>query len=375
MNGKRIFWALILCPVLASCVAAVAQGGTPLGGLLSFGRVDADPDKDYRIGEDNGPWMIMACSFSGEGADEQARELAYELRKHYKLEAYTHEVRFDFGDAEGRGIDPYGAPIKARYRRGGELEEIAVMVGNYPSVDDPQAQKILAKLKYSHPKCLEIDKRKRTSQSLAGWRMTQKQLQKLIGSEKRKKGPMGHAFVTTNPRLPKNFFAAPGLDKLVLDMNKHVTHSLLDCPGKYSVQVATFKGNVFIKPKEIREIESGKRVESKLAKAAKQAHDLTEALRMKGYEAYEFHDRYASVVTVGSFNSMGTPRADGRTEINPRIRAIMTTFGGQPMNGPTPQGVLPTHVKKLVGIPFDPQSIPIHVPKRSISREMTSSLF
>ena len=51
-------------------------------------------------------------------------------------------------------------------------------------------------------------------------------------------------------------------------MNKNVTHSLLDCPGKYTVQVAHFTGQVIIDQREIRAIESGKQVESSLTRAA-----------------------------------------------------------------------------------------------------------
>ena len=54
-------------------------------------RVEADPDRPYPVKEENGPWMIMACSFSGDGAEKQAKDLALELRKRYKLEAYTHK--------------------------------------------------------------------------------------------------------------------------------------------------------------------------------------------------------------------------------------------------------------------------------------------
>ena len=54
---------------------------------------------------------------------------------------------------------------------------------------------------------------------------------------------MGHAFITTNPLLPADYYAPrKGIDELVLRMNKGVTHSLLDCPGKYTVQVAHFMG-------------------------------------------------------------------------------------------------------------------------------------
>ncbi len=154
-------------------------------------------------------------------------------------------------------------------------------------------------------------------------------------------------------------------------------YSLLDCPGKYTVQVATFKGKVIIKQNEIRAIEDGKPMESELAAAAKKADSLTRALRMKGYEAYQFHDRYASIVTVGSFDSVGTPRPDGKIEINPNVHKIMTTFGADPDAGAELQDALKASgldkqtlampVKSLVGIPFDIQPIPVHVPKRPMS--------
>ena len=67
-----------------------------------------------------------------------------------------------------------------------------------------------------------------------------------------------------------------------------------------------------------------------MADAALKAHVLTEALRMKGYEAYEFHGRYASIVTVGNFDSVGTPRADGKTEINPEVHKTMEIFKAKP---------------------------------------------
>jgi hypothetical protein len=116
---------------------------------------------------------------------------------------------------------------------------------------------------------------------------------------------------------------------------------------------------------------------SELADAAKKADALARALRMKGYEAYQFHDRYASIVTVGSFNSTGTPRADGRIEINPDIHKVMTTFGADPKEGENLQNALKASgldkqtlampVKSLIGIPFDIQPLPVQVPKRPIS--------
>ncbi len=45
-----------------------------------------------------------------------------------------------------------------------------------------------------------------------------------------------------------------------------------------------------------------------------------------GYDAYEFHDRSSSIVTVGSFDSVGTRRRRGKIEINPTVHKIMPRF-------------------------------------------------
>jgi hypothetical protein len=370
MGGKRMFLLIIFGLVLAACCLAKVQAAPPWATLASFKQVEAEPDKAYALSENNGPWMIMACSFSGDGAEKQAQELVLELRKRYKVKAYIHKAHFEFGDAKGMGIDRFGAPIKMRYRKGSEIKEVAVLVGDYNSVDDPDAQKLLKKLWYTVPQCLDLKSNKETYQSLAALRT----IQAMVGSANKEKGPMAHAFITTNPLLPKDYFTPSDLDPIVIEMNKNVPHSLLDCQGKYSVQVATFKGKVIIKQDEIEAIQNGnKQFNGDLADAAMKAHQLTEGLRMKGYEAYEFHDRYASIVTVGSFDSVGTPRTDGRIEINPKIHAIMKTFGAQPLNlnDQVPKDTIPMSCKSLTGINFDIQPIPIVVPKRSISAAMS----
>ena len=137
---------------------------------------------------------------------------------------------------------------------------MAVLVGNYQSADDADAQKTLQKIKFATPQALEVKEGKQTHQTLTGWRMIQRQVYEAIGSEKKQKGPMGHAFVTTNPLLPPEYFAPRnGLDPLVLEMNRNAEFSLLDCPGKYTVQVATFKGEVIIKQDEIGRSRAGRR--------------------------------------------------------------------------------------------------------------------
>ena len=70
-------------------------------------------------------------------------------------------------------------------------------------------------------------------------------------------------------------------------------------------------------------------MKSRLIDAAEKAHKLTEALRAKGVQAYEFHDRASSIVTIGSFDSVGTPQPNGQIELNPQIHAIMQKYGAE----------------------------------------------
>lgn len=385
MNGKRIFRLFVGLGILG-LVCPMATAAPFWKNLIPENRVEADPEKTYSISEDNGPWMIMACSFSGEGAEKQAKELVLELRKRYKLKAYAYRAQFDLGKAEGRGLDKYGNPVKWKYQKysrksRARIDEVAVLVGNFTSAEDSNAQSTLRTVKFARPQCLEMKNGKKTNQTLTGWRMIQRQVHEAIGSEKKKKGLMGHAFVTTNPVLPPDHFVPKGVDPTILALNDGVPYSLLECPGKYSVQVATFKGKVILNQDDIRRIENGqKEMKSELASAAIKADQLTKALRVKGYEAYQFHDRNASIVTVGSFNTVGMPRRDGKIEIDPRIHRIIQIFGPDPkekssiQNAMRTQGMssdtLGTPVKDLIGIPFDIQPIPVEVPKRSISHAM-----
>jgi hypothetical protein len=124
---------------------------------------------------------------------------------------------------------------------------------------------------------------------------------------------------------------------------------------------------VVIDQNQVRKIEATGQMESRLAEAAEKAHLLTQALRKRGVEAYEFHDRHESMVTVGSFNSVGTPRQDGRTEINPAVLKIMSDYGAYQQQLPGQQaGLVP---RSLNGISFDVQPTPVEVPQRSIATD------
>ena len=149
MSGKWMFRLWMVVGVWWGACTAV-EAAPPWSDLISLKSVDADPNKAYPLTEENGPWMVMACSFSGDGAEKQAQELVYELRKRYKLPAYTYQGQFDPGEAQGRGVDEFGKPRKWNYMkykdskdkekaRHPELTEVAVLVGNYQAADDARS--------------------------------------------------------------------------------------------------------------------------------------------------------------------------------------------------------------------------------------------
>ena len=349
------------------CGLSAVAAAAPWDKLMTNNRVEADPQKSYAVSEQNGPWMIIACSFSGPLAAQQAQDLVIELRKRYKLPAYTSEMKLDLSKDLPTRLDPMGRPRKMQYQRKlSEIDEIAVLVGDYPAVDDPQAQETLRKLRYYQPDCLKLEEGKPTARTLAGWRLLQTALLS-PGNEKKERGPMGYAFITTNPVLPKESFTAKGVDELILKSNEGVENCLLDCPGKLTVQVATFTGRVIIDQKEINLINSkGKDMDGQLVEAALKANELTKALRIKGYEAYEFHDRYASIVTVGSFQSEGWPGPDGRVQIAPEIQAVIDRFKADTKVTPQNPRGMPVP-QEFIGIMFDPQPRLVYVPKRPTS--------
>jgi hypothetical protein len=373
-------WIILASVVMTLVVGTVAQAAPPWKKLIPFRSVEANPNKSYWLTEDHGPWMILATSFAGEGAEAQAHELVLELRRRYKVEAYMHKRQFDYTEpVYGKGLNRFGGPKRMKYRNAVKFEEIAVVVGNYTSSDAPGSQDDLELIKTAKPDCLDITGQngKKTTQRFVALR----ELQRLVHAdpEKRKLGPMRRAFIARNPLLPKEFFVADGIDPFVVEMNKHVKHSLLNNPGRYTVRVASFQGEAGFLGEDSENKRDGGggflglpplKKRSKLEIAADNAHRLTEALRKRGIPAYEFHDRFESVVTIGSFESVGTRLPDGRIDLHPEVYKIMQSYGAERLHLPHQGQAL--QPRKLDGIRFDIQPMPVKVPRRSIGADYAS---
>ena len=171
---------------------ASARADSPWANMLTVNRVEADPNKRYTLTDNQGPWIIMACSFSGPNAEKQARDLALELRQRYRMEAYVHKADFKLDDPNGDVQSILASPHRYIYNqeserpredRDGTIKEIAVVVGNFAAIDDADAQRTLKKLKAADPDCLNPDREKDESRSLAWWRKIQAQAEALVPKE------------------------------------------------------------------------------------------------------------------------------------------------------------------------------------------------
>ncbi|MDX1947201.1 MAG: hypothetical protein SFU86_17505 [Pirellulaceae bacterium] len=367
----------IVAFLVAGSVAHRAQAAPPWAALIPFKSAPAaKPVQSLELGESEGPWMIMCTSFAGPTAEQQAHDLALELRQQFKLPAYTFRQTFDFTKpTEGLGYNKYGEPRKMRHLNGAKFQEIAVMVGNFSSVEDDELARTLEKIKHLHPQTLETKYQENSSQRFYGLRTIYRAL--APDQARKQRGPMGAAFVTRNPLMPEEYFAAKGLDPFLVEINKDLPHNLLSNPGQYTVRVASFRGvDSLNKPAEF-EAQIAKRKVAKIDEAAQKANDLCAALRAKGVEAYQFHDRTESIVTIGSFREVGQPRPDGKIEINPAVHRIMEEYGPVKTALPGNPSQSGMQLRTLAGIPFDPQPLPVQVPRQSVATayNQTNSLY
>jgi hypothetical protein len=290
----------------------------------------------YELKPEHGPWLVFAKSFEGSDAKGNAEQLATELKRDFKLQAYCTTKRLDYTQPVlGAGIDENGNNRRLKFRDRKVVDGYVVFVGDFDSIDSPAIKEALATVKKITPKSLAAegsvpaDFEKNDSVPVHIWREFVRK--KAGGTEKQ--APMALAFATRNPLLPEDFYKTPEVDKFVKDLNKekqHAEFNLLNCQGKFTVRVAVFSGE----DKGIggwgganrTEVSDDKKI-SQLELAAERAGLATKALRRAGYDAYQFHDRIQSIVTVGSFNELGKPDQQNRFVYDPMIQEIVARFG------------------------------------------------
>jgi len=371
-------WCCLALSVGVPSIAS-ADGPSLLRMFSRAGRVEADPADDYTLAEEDGPWMILAHTFVGEGSRGRAQQLVLEIRRDLHLPAYVYREEFDFTGEVNTGAPMQTAASSSsfrtrrmRYANKVRYDAHAVLVGEYDRVDHPKLEEDLQRIKTANPPVFSDREGMAAETDITNPVTAVKALhQKFLRrrADKDQAGPMISAFVTRNPMLPEDYFQPPQVDSFVAKLNEDMPYSLLECEGKYTVVVRTFEGLGAI----VSGSDDGKFEPSiqRLDEYAAQAQQMTAYLRKEGHEAYQFHDRTKSIVTIGSFNSLGRELPGGRFQYDAGILAVMNEFrafnvdpriAAQVARKTQAKGNAAKHVKN---IPFDVQPTPIAVPKVS----------
>jgi hypothetical protein len=350
--------------------------------LAMFKRKADATTSNYQLKAENGPWLILAKTISGDDAQQKAEALAKELRTTLKMNCYVLDKSFDHSKMlktdhyTAQRLDGTVETRTVRLANDNKERVFAVLVGDFGSLEDPAIKDVLQTIRTAQPTSLSAaapakDPAKADS---SNWMVdaSRRMLWKRTDRESNQaKGPMGAAFITRNPLLPEDFFQAPKLDDFVVNLNKNLDHSLLKCPKRYTVRVATFNGKAAT-------VDAKTDISDALDAAADQANRLTAALRAKGAEAYQFHDRYASYVTIGSFDDVEVALPNGERQLSPEVQAILNEYTGytqvEAKYRKTRTATTVQSLKSLENIPFDYEGKVMSIPRQSTSKLYGGSL-
>jgi len=300
---------LLLCTAFLLCCSTTTRA-----------EVEAIKGKKYPLNARHGPWMIMVASLrnvdedwrKGDGlsAEEAADQLVYELRR-TGIPAYTWSM--------DEKVEQISSPQPNSSRRYvAQHGSISVLAGNFPSNNDADAKRALEYIK------------KKFNPSFLG----DPKNGGILPKSKDRSGPLSRAFLTANP-LWKGEIRDAEKDSFVVDLNADQKFSLLQNKGRFSLVVATFHGGSVM---QVSGSDASRALSffdrnfgKSLDECAVRAMDLTEALRAakkhgygEDFEAWVFHEKYKSLVTIGSFTSKD----------DPRIRPLMARFGGKTRRDP-----------------------------------------
>jgi hypothetical protein len=331
------------------------------------------PGKSYHLTTKHGPWMVMVTSFrnvqgdqktDGLTAEQAAAELVFELREK-GIPAYTYSQDAVKGEIDTR--DRMGRDDHRIYAARRDM--ICVLAGNYETIEDGVGQKTLNYIKRFHPRFLKNPK--------SG---------AILRADASQRGPLTGAFMTINPLIKPEDVMHKSIDAETKYMNSRSQYPLVDNPHKYTLRVATFAGksvtplgNSTYRGKEDRfdqEIHSASGYN--VWRAGEDAEQLARFLRRNGstskgkqfadadiYDAYVYHDKFQSIVTIGGFDSPDDPRIRTIAQyygprLVPDFRLVKQTMSIEEVDR-LPK-VLTTHTEQLFAPGADPKSAtPIQV--------------
>lgn len=335
-----------------------------LTALLVCAQTPAPTDQviKYPLTEREGPWLIHIGSFRGDDAYDFAHRFAEETRtKHrYLTFVYSMHERDALQDREQLRQEQLkligsetiaGSTEKQKLRTVRVIKEYSVFVGNYPDMEKARVESVKIKELppptsipsfgvhlYKEPTTKATSDPEAGQYGIFGMKATTR-------SEEGKRvdqsqgNPYRQSFVVRNPMLrdrPSTVVKqnAAAFDPSWRELNAQERHSIFTCPKNWTLVVATC-----IPPSEMIPMQNsvvqtsmnrpGKELGKGLELAADNARKIAELLRDggKGYDAYVFHTRHYSVVTVGAFEARNDPNME-------RAWTILRDFAATQNDGP-----------------------------------------
>lgn len=340
---------------------AAGLAGLAARPCAAYPSIEAVKGKHYKLTKKHGPWMIMVASFhetpkefrtEGMSPEEAAEELVFELRKK-GIPAYTFSQKEVVDNV--RTTDRMGRARSQSFIA--QKGSVCILAGNYEDAEDSVATRTLSYIKKFRPEF--IGQEKGTSETSFTTNTT---TGVVYHKSPGRPNPFSGAFLTLNPLLTPEEVAANKTDPLLTRLNAQSDYSLLQNQKKYTVVVASYYGNSSKAQLGHGSDESDRKfkISDSLDYAGQNAYQVCLGLRqgkynlesdpnkpprLKAFEAYVYHDRTRSIVTVGGFD-----RPD-----DPEIIRIIEQFRAKRVQHPTTRQEI-LAAEKLVIPPVPPES-------------------
>jgi hypothetical protein len=315
--------------------------------LVGFGKQEADPQKEYNVTPEVGPWMVCAASYMGETAPKMAHALVLELRRDYDLPAFV----FNHGAEERKKIEE---ELQNQRRRQEELlrqqglhpdqplrprgvriqDQCAVLIGGYKDMETARAA--LDKIKkLPNPKSVPVDKYMMASTDPNN---------KLQNLQTQDANIFRSSFVTRNPTVPQEKVDRSIDPATLKHLNSSESYSLLKCKQPWTLAVKEFQGGMAIQPASappsLLEKLLGNKSEEHMSAIGMQAHEVAKFLRENlKLEAYVLHTPSSSVVTVGGYADPDDPQLHQAQQKLKNLQLNSPVYSIQFVSNPLPMPV------------------------------------
>lgn len=316
--------------------------------LLAQTPTTQEPTIKYPLTNREGPWLIHVASFRGDQSLEFAHLLAEEVRTKHRLLSFIYSMNEEDAKRDREQLKQYQMQFvgsdkvaesneRQKFKTVRVVKEYSVFVGNYPTMEKAREQTEDIKA-FPPPASIpsyglnlfnesntveKADSQKSDLASIFSLKSNRTEDRKLLNQKLG--NPFRQAFVVRNPIFAKskvptvvNQQAPVAIDPTWPALNEKEKYSIFTCTKPWTLVVAKFAppteaqvsptGSVVQTGAGLPSQNVGKGLEA----AAETARQVADLLRDggKGYDAYVFHTRQYSLVTVGAFDSRYDPKME-----------------------------------------------------------------